>query len=100
MRIELQEIYEQSVHRDEAGMWQAESQHPDPIICPLVKDCIDIKNIRSFRLPISNSEEQKNILHLPFFSNAISRTHEFLAALHINKHSFCRSFHLSIAILY
>lgn len=40
-------------------MRQAEYQHPDPIICPLVKDCTDIKNIHSFRLPISNSEEPK-----------------------------------------
>ena len=38
-------------------MRQAESQHPNPIICPLVKDCTNIKNIHSFRLPISNSEE-------------------------------------------
>lgn len=40
-------------------MRQAESQHPNPIICPLVKDCTNIKNIRSFHLPISNSEEPK-----------------------------------------
>ena len=40
-------------------MRQAESQHPNPIICPLVKDCTNIKNICSFLLPISNSEEPK-----------------------------------------
>ena len=38
-------------------MRQAEYQHPNPIICPLAKDCTNIKNIHSFRLPISNSEE-------------------------------------------
>ena len=38
-------------------MRQAESQHPNPIICPLVKDCTNIKNICFFFLPISNSEE-------------------------------------------
>ena len=46
-------------------MQQAEYQHPDLIICPLVEDCMDVKNISFFRLPISNSEEpKKNIWHL------------------------------------
>ena len=33
------------------------ANHPDPIICPLVEDCMDIKNICSLILPIANSEE-------------------------------------------
>ena len=45
-------------------MRQAESQHPNPIICPLVKDCTNIKNICFFLLPISNSEEPEKIFDL------------------------------------
>ena len=48
-------------------MRQAESQHPNPIICPLVKDCTNIKNICSFLLPISNSEEPVVITSPPYY---------------------------------
>ena len=42
-------------------MRQAESQYPDPIICPLVEDCMGIKNVRSFSPPHTKQRGAKII---------------------------------------